>query len=163
MSIFIHPRLNDYLVFVDEVLLHEKDVPVEKRLITRDKMGNFRVNKSYSSTLLKLFVVHYWDMYKEGGVSEEELWGAFNAIANDQGNLMFDANGRQLNYIKHLDYLNSIVIGNMTLNLTIKNYKFYYLISIVYFIVTLVLVSLLAFTKDSGDVAATTVNFNTTM
>lgn len=126
MFFSVEPRLSDYLEFISPEALRSGPA-VEDRLITLDSTGNYRVKFEYSSTLVKLYILHNWDLYTEAGISENELWRALGSLSGDEGFLKFSLDGKQLNYNSSVKQLNGIVLGNLAVRHTQKYFWLFWL------------------------------------
>lgn len=108
------PNIADYMQFVPSETMAS--------LSSIDQEGNYRINVQYSSTLVKLYILFNWQLYKNAGVTDDELWQAFSSLSNDEGSLKFRVDGTQLNYTQPLRKLNGNLLGNLTLRHIIGNY-----------------------------------------
>lgn len=113
----VNPNISDYMKFVPGDIMAD--------LTAIDQVGNYRVQLEYSSTLVKLYILNNWQVYRDAGVDDERLWQALAALTNDEGHLKFNAYGTQLNYIRPLRQLNGSVLGNLALQNLSDNYMLF--------------------------------------
>lgn len=110
------PTLASYESFISPDILRDE------KLIKLDSLGNYRVSLDMTEPLLKLYILNYWSLYRESGISEHELWLALNSIDSQEGNLKFSINGLQINYM-NIHKLNSRVFTNVTAGHSYKNFS----------------------------------------
>lgn len=114
------PTLSNYTQFISPELF------TNEKLIKLDSMGNYRVSLEMTEPLMKLYILNYWSLYRESGISEQELWLTLGSIDSQEGNLKFSINGDQINYM-NIQKLNNRVFTYLTVN---HNFKYFHVISL---------------------------------